>query len=73
MSVLLRFRAPEGVRLLAGFGGLLPPLFDEQVRHIGSSAGPLPDEENAHGEWSGKHSDEEPMPHCLASGCSAWE
>ena len=40
--------SPKGVRLLARFGGLLPPLFDEQVRHIGSSAGPLPDERNAH-------------------------
>jgi ribulose-5-phosphate 4-epimerase/fuculose-1-phosphate aldolase len=40
--------SPRGARLLAGFGGLLPPVFDEQVRHIGSSAGPLPDEENAH-------------------------
>jgi ribulose-5-phosphate 4-epimerase/fuculose-1-phosphate aldolase len=35
--------SPEGARLLAKHGGLLPPLFDEQVRHIGASAGPLPD------------------------------
>ena len=34
--------SPEGARLLAKHGGLLPPLFDEQVRHIGASAGPLP-------------------------------
>ncbi|MGA3160734.1 MAG: class II aldolase/adducin family protein [Terracidiphilus sp.] len=38
--------SPKGARLLASFGGLLPPLFDEQVRHIGSSAGLLPDEKN---------------------------
>lgn len=30
--------SPKGVRLLAGFGGTLPPLFDEQVRHIGLPA-----------------------------------
>jgi ribulose-5-phosphate 4-epimerase/fuculose-1-phosphate aldolase len=35
--------SPEGAHLLAKHGGLLPPLFDEQVRHIGASAGPLPD------------------------------
>jgi ribulose-5-phosphate 4-epimerase/fuculose-1-phosphate aldolase len=35
--------SPEGARLLAKHGGLLPPLFDEQVRHIGTSAGPLQD------------------------------
>lgn len=35
---------PKGARLLAGFGGLMPPIFDEQVRHIGGAAGPLPDE-----------------------------
>lgn len=40
--------SPKGARLLARFGGLLPPIFDEQVRHIGSSIGPLQDEENAH-------------------------
>lgn len=34
---------PKGARLLAGFGGLMPPIFDEQVRHIGGAAGPLPD------------------------------
>jgi ribulose-5-phosphate 4-epimerase/fuculose-1-phosphate aldolase len=27
--------SPQGVRLLARGGGILPPLFDEQVRHIG--------------------------------------
>jgi ribulose-5-phosphate 4-epimerase/fuculose-1-phosphate aldolase len=27
--------SPKGVRLLAKYGGTLPPLFDEQVRHIG--------------------------------------
>jgi ribulose-5-phosphate 4-epimerase/fuculose-1-phosphate aldolase len=41
--------SPRCVRLLAKMGGRLPPIFDEQVRHIGSSAGPMPDEENAHG------------------------
>lgn len=35
--------SPEGARLLAKRGGLLPPLFDEQVRHIGTSTAPLPD------------------------------
>ena len=29
--------SPKGARLLAGIGGILPPLFDEQVRHIGLS------------------------------------
>jgi ribulose-5-phosphate 4-epimerase/fuculose-1-phosphate aldolase len=38
--------SPKGVRLLARFGGLLPPVFDEQVRHIGSNASPLPDDES---------------------------
>jgi ribulose-5-phosphate 4-epimerase/fuculose-1-phosphate aldolase len=33
--------SPRGVRLLAGYGGVLPPIFDEQVRQIGSSVGPL--------------------------------
>lgn len=41
--------SPKGARLLARFGGLLPPLFDEQVRHIGSNASPLPDEESVRG------------------------
>jgi ribulose-5-phosphate 4-epimerase/fuculose-1-phosphate aldolase len=40
--------SPMGVRRLAAYGGLLPPLFDEQVRHLGSSVGPLPNEEGAH-------------------------
>ncbi len=35
--------SPKGARLLAGFGGIMPPIFDEQVRHIGSAAGPLPE------------------------------
>jgi ribulose-5-phosphate 4-epimerase/fuculose-1-phosphate aldolase len=35
--------SPEVAHLLAKHGGLLPPLFDEQVRHIGTSAGPLQD------------------------------
>jgi ribulose-5-phosphate 4-epimerase/fuculose-1-phosphate aldolase len=39
--------SPKGARLLARFGGLLPPVFDEQVRHIGSNAAPLPDEKYA--------------------------
>ena len=42
--------SPKGVRLLARYGGRLPPVFDEQVRHIGSSVGPLQDEEKAHGD-----------------------
>jgi hypothetical protein len=42
--------SPKGVRWLAAYGGLLPPLFDEQVRHLGSSVGPLPNEEEAHRE-----------------------
>jgi ribulose-5-phosphate 4-epimerase/fuculose-1-phosphate aldolase len=42
--------SPRGVRLLARFGGLLPPLFDEQVRHIGSNASLLPGEETVHGD-----------------------
>ena len=41
--------SPKGARLLARFGGSLPPIFDEQVRHIGSNASPLPDEESVHG------------------------
>lgn len=39
--------SPQDARLLAGFGGVLPPLFDEQVRHIGPSVGPLRDKANA--------------------------
>jgi ribulose-5-phosphate 4-epimerase/fuculose-1-phosphate aldolase len=35
--------SPKGVRLLARLGLRLPPLFDEQVRHLGSSVRPLPD------------------------------
>ena len=31
--------SPKGVRLLAKSGGALPPLFDEQVRHIGRAMG----------------------------------
>jgi len=42
--------SPKGVRLLAAYGGQLPPLFDEQVRHLGLSIGPLPDEENVNRE-----------------------
>jgi ribulose-5-phosphate 4-epimerase/fuculose-1-phosphate aldolase len=41
--------SPKGARLLARFGSLLPPLFDEQVRHIGSNASPLPGDERVHG------------------------
>lgn len=37
--------SPKGVRLLASTGEQLPPIFDEQVRHIGSSGGRLKDEE----------------------------
>ena len=33
--------SPKGTRLLAGFGNLMPPLFDEQVRHIGGAAAEL--------------------------------
>ena len=42
--------SPKGARLLASLGGLLPAIFDEQVRHIGSSVGPLLDQEYADGE-----------------------
>ena len=35
--------SPKGARLLASFGGRLPPIFDEQARHLGGAAGPLPD------------------------------
>jgi ribulose-5-phosphate 4-epimerase/fuculose-1-phosphate aldolase len=42
--------SPKGARLLARWGGQLLPIFDEQVRHIGSSVGPLPDQENPDGE-----------------------
>jgi len=38
--------SPQGVRLLAHHGRGLPPLFDEQVRHIGPSAESLDSEEN---------------------------
>jgi ribulose-5-phosphate 4-epimerase/fuculose-1-phosphate aldolase len=38
--------SPKGVRLLAHWGGRLPPLFDEQVRHIGPSTESLKSEEN---------------------------
>jgi hypothetical protein len=40
--------SPKGARVLAAYGGRLPPLFDEQVRHLGSSIGPLPDQEKVH-------------------------
>jgi ribulose-5-phosphate 4-epimerase/fuculose-1-phosphate aldolase len=33
--------SPPGARLLARHGGQLPPLFDEQVRHIGAPTAPL--------------------------------
>ncbi|MGP8250830.1 MAG: class II aldolase/adducin family protein [Terracidiphilus sp.] len=39
--------SPRGVRLVAEFGGVLPTLFDEQARHIGSSARPIPDRTRA--------------------------
>ncbi len=42
--------SPRGARLLATLGGLLPAIFDEQVRHIGPSAGPLPEQKNVDGE-----------------------
>lgn len=42
--------SPNGARLLARLGGRLPAIFDEQVRHIGSSVGPLPDQEHADGD-----------------------
>jgi ribulose-5-phosphate 4-epimerase/fuculose-1-phosphate aldolase len=38
--------SPQGVRLLARNGGQLPPIFDEQLRHIGSPAGSLKNEKN---------------------------
>ncbi|MFY9937392.1 MAG: class II aldolase/adducin family protein [Silvibacterium sp.] len=34
----------EGTRLLASHGGVLPPIFDEQVRHIGRPSKPLREE-----------------------------
>lgn len=37
--------SPKGVRMLASEFAVLPPIFDEQVRHIGSSGGSLKDEE----------------------------
>ncbi len=37
--------SPMGARLLAGHGGLLPPIFDEQIRHLGPPAGPLCNED----------------------------
>ena len=37
--------SPEGVGLLSRYGGVLPPIFDEQVRHIGSSRSRLQGEE----------------------------
>ncbi|MGP8185004.1 MAG: class II aldolase/adducin family protein [Terracidiphilus sp.] len=40
--------SPPGVRLLARFGGVLPPLFDEQVRHLGLLKKPPKKEE---GTW----------------------
>lgn len=33
--------SPRGARLLAGFGGVLPTLFDEQARHIGTPSKPV--------------------------------
>jgi ribulose-5-phosphate 4-epimerase/fuculose-1-phosphate aldolase len=38
--------SPRGVRLLAMSGDVLPPLFDEQVRHIGLAVGSALDEGN---------------------------
>jgi ribulose-5-phosphate 4-epimerase/fuculose-1-phosphate aldolase len=35
--------SPRGARLLASFGGALPPIFDEQARHIGRPSKPLRD------------------------------
>ena len=43
--------SPKGVRLLAYHGGQLPPIFDEQVRHIGSHAGLLEDGKKYPGIW----------------------
>lgn len=39
--------SPRWARLLRDHGGVLPPIFDEQVRHIGKAAGSLgePDEQ----------------------------
>jgi ribulose-5-phosphate 4-epimerase/fuculose-1-phosphate aldolase len=41
--------SPKGVRLLANSGSALPPVFDEQVRHIGSSGGSLESEQGERG------------------------
>ena len=35
--------SPKGVGVLAGFGGRLPLLFDEQARHLGVATKPLSD------------------------------
>jgi len=42
--------SPCGVRLVAELGGVLPTLFDEQARHIGGSARPIPDRVGASNE-----------------------
>jgi len=41
---------PRGAGLLAKSGGILPPLFDEQARHIGPSVGQLPGHEHVQTE-----------------------
>ena len=38
--------SPAGASLLANYDGLLPPIFDEQVRHIGRPGRPLRDGAN---------------------------
>jgi ribulose-5-phosphate 4-epimerase/fuculose-1-phosphate aldolase len=42
--------SPKWVRMLARLGGQLPPLFDEQARHIGPPAGLLRDREPITGD-----------------------
>lgn len=46
--------SPRGARLLAKCRGRLLPLFDEQIRHIGSSIGPLPDQQQVTSDLLGK-------------------
>lgn len=45
--------SPKGARLLARHGGLLPPIFDEQVRHIGSPVRPLKDKGTSCAQMAG--------------------
>jgi ribulose-5-phosphate 4-epimerase/fuculose-1-phosphate aldolase len=46
--------SPKGARLLALYGGPLPPVFDEQVRHTGVPVKPLRDVENSNANIVGR-------------------